>query len=152
MKSLLVGEAATRRHQEAIAVAFETPETIDRVIHMRTMHLGPEELLVAAKLAVGSTDRADVVARAIDDAEREARAAVPDLDLVIYIEPDIDRDAGPVAAERGEALAATGEDVPAGEHADGGADPVAPGMRERPGHRHGATRRRCVTLRFCRRG
>ena len=120
MKSLLVGEAATRRHQEAIAVAFETPETIDRVIHMRTMHLGPEELLVAAKLAVGSTDRADVVARAIDDAEREARAAVPDLDLVIYIEPDIDRDAGPVAAERGEALAATGEDVPAGEHADGG--------------------------------
>jgi divalent metal cation (Fe/Co/Zn/Cd) transporter len=94
MKSLLVGEAATRRHQEAIAAAFETPETIDRVIHMRTMHLGPEELLVAAKLAVGSTDRADVVARAIDDAEREARAAVPDLDLVIYIEPDIDRDVG----------------------------------------------------------
>jgi cation diffusion facilitator family transporter len=121
MKSLLVGEAATRRHQEAIAAALESPDTIDRVIHLRTMHLGPEELLVAAKLAVGSTDRADVVARAIDDAEREARAAVPDLDLVIYIEPDIDRDAArPAAVGTGEMLAPTGDDVPAGEHVDGG--------------------------------
>ncbi len=118
MKSLLVGEAATIKHQEAIAEALQAPETIDRVIHMRTMHLGPEELLVAAKLAVGRTDHADVVARAIDDAERAARAAVPDLDLVIYIEPDVDRDAG--RTPTGERLAATGGDVPHGEHADGG--------------------------------
>ena len=121
MKSLLLGEAATLRHQEAIAAALETPETIDRVIHMRTMHLGPEELLVAAKLAVGATDRAEVVARAIDAAEREARAAVPDLDLVIYIEPDIDRDAARAAAKvTSETLAPTGDDVPAGEQVDGG--------------------------------
>ncbi len=70
MKSLLVGEAATLAHQRAIARALEAPETIDRVIHMRTMHLGPEELLVAAKLAVGAPDRAEVVARAIDEAEQ----------------------------------------------------------------------------------
>jgi cation diffusion facilitator family transporter len=121
MKSLLLGEAATLKHQEAIAAALETPETIDRVIHMRTMHLGPEELLVAAKLAVGATDRAEVVARAIDAAEREARAAVPDLELVIYIEPDIDRDAArPRPAAASETLAPTGADVPAGEHVDGG--------------------------------
>jgi cation diffusion facilitator family transporter len=121
MKSLLVGEAATRRHQEAIAAALESPDTIDRVIHLRTMHLGPEELLVAAKLAVGAPDRADVVARAIDDAERAARDAVPDLELVIYLEPDIDRDGAHRSVhERGEALAGTGGDVPDGEHVDGG--------------------------------
>jgi cation diffusion facilitator family transporter len=121
MKSLLVGEAATRRHQEAIAAALESPDTIDRVIHLRTMHLGPEELLVAAKLAVGAPDRADVVARAIDDAERAARDAVPDLELVIYLEPDIDRGGAHRSVhERGEALAGTGGDVPDGEHVDGG--------------------------------
>ncbi len=121
MKSLLLGEAATRQHQEAIAAALQTPETIDRVIHLRTMHLGPEELLVAAKLAVGAPDRADVVARAIDDAERAARAAVPDLTLVMYLEPDIDRGASHEAVRRrGESLAGTGGPAPDGEHGDVG--------------------------------
>ena len=121
MKSLLVGEAATLKHQQAIALALEAPETIDRVIHMRTMHIGPEELLVAAKIAVGAPDHADVVARAIDDAERAAREAVPDLQLIMYLEPDIDR--GTTATptgERGERLAGTGGHVPKGEHVDGG--------------------------------
>jgi cation diffusion facilitator family transporter len=121
MKSLLVGEAATLKHQEAIAAALESPETIDRVIHMRTMHLGPEELLVAAKVAVGAPDHADVVARAIDEAERAAREAVPDLQLVMYLEPDIDRGTtSPPTGERGETLAATGREIPKGEHVDGG--------------------------------
>ena len=121
MKPLLVGEAATLTHQQAIATALETPETIDRVIHMRTMHLGPEELLVAAKLAVGATDRADVVARAIDDAERAARDAVPDLTLVMYLEPDVDRGAAHVPpTQRGDDLAGLEGSVRSGEHADGG--------------------------------
>ncbi len=121
MKSLLVGEAATLKHQQAIALALEAPETIDRVIHMRTMHIGPEELLVAAKIAVGAPDHADVVARAIDDAERAAREAVPDLQLIMYLEPDIDRGTTAIpTGERGESLGGTGGPVPKGEHVDGG--------------------------------
>ena len=91
MKSLLIGEAAQPVHQRAIADALVAVEAVDRVIHLKTLHLGPEELLVAAKIAVGHTDSAEEIAAAIDEAEKRARAAVPGLTLVMYLEPDIDR-------------------------------------------------------------
>jgi len=89
MNSLLIGEAATPEHREAIEAAL-VGEGVERVIHMRTLHLGPEELLVAAKIAVPAAVRAEDVAVAIDAAERRVRAAVP-IARVIYLEPDIDR-------------------------------------------------------------
>ena len=55
---------------------------------MRTLHLGPEELLVAAKIAVHASESAADVAAAIDEAERRVRAVEP-LARVIYLEPDI---------------------------------------------------------------
>ena len=64
---------------------------VQRVIHMKTLHLGPDELLVAAKIAVEPTDSAQSVAQAIDDAEARVRAGIP-LVLVMYLEPDIDRE------------------------------------------------------------
>ena len=93
MKSLLVGEAATGDQERAIKAALEGDHEspVERVIHLRTLHLGPEELLVCAKLAVGRADFAYQVAAAIDGAEQRAREAVPGLSLVIYLEPDIDR-------------------------------------------------------------
>jgi cation diffusion facilitator family transporter len=103
MKSLLVGEAATADQERAIRSALQgDPESpVERVIHLRTLHLGPEELLVCAKLAVGRADFAYQVAGAIDAAELRARAAVPALQLVIYLEPDIDRgDSDPVSWQR----------------------------------------------------
>jgi cation diffusion facilitator family transporter len=87
-KSLLLGESATpdaRRHIEA---ALNGTPGIERIIHMKTMHLGPEELLVAVKVSVLRAATADVVARTIDTAERAIRAAEPTA-RVIYIEPDI---------------------------------------------------------------
>ena len=63
---------------------------VGRVIHMRTLHLGPEDLLVAAKIAVAAGETAAEVAEAIDGAERRVRAAVP-IARLIYLEPDIDR-------------------------------------------------------------
>jgi cation diffusion facilitator family transporter len=122
MKSLLLGESAMPRHRKAILEALESPETIDRVIHVRTQHLGPEEVLVAAKVAVGAPDRAVEVARAIDEAERAARAAVPDLDLVMYIEPDIDRvESYEAVRSRGEGtLAGTAGEGTSSEHSGGG--------------------------------
>jgi divalent metal cation (Fe/Co/Zn/Cd) transporter len=58
------------------------------VIHLRTLHLGPEELLVAAKIEIAPTASATDVAAAIDAAEQRVRAAVP-IARVIYLEPDL---------------------------------------------------------------
>ncbi len=66
---------------------------IDRVIHLRTMHLGPDELLVGAKVAMPATQTLADVAQAIDAAEERVRSAVPAA-RVIYLEPDLDRGDG----------------------------------------------------------
>jgi cation diffusion facilitator family transporter len=92
-KSLLIGESATPEHQRQIVAALEA-EGGASVIHMRTMHLGPEELLVAAKIAVRHDETAGAVARAIDAAEARVREAVP-IARVIYLEPDLRRPADP---------------------------------------------------------
>jgi divalent metal cation (Fe/Co/Zn/Cd) transporter len=83
----LLGEGATPEHVRAIEAALPG-EGVESVIHMKTLHLGPEELLVAAKIAVPAAATADQVADAIDAAERRIRAAVP-IARVIYLEPDL---------------------------------------------------------------
>jgi divalent metal cation (Fe/Co/Zn/Cd) transporter len=90
MKSLLIGESATKEHVDLIRAAIADHEDIERVIHMRTQHLGPEELLVAVKIGVRGASTAADISRAIDDAEARIRAAVP-IARVIYIEPAIYR-------------------------------------------------------------
>ncbi|GAA0976407.1 MULTISPECIES: cation diffusion facilitator family transporter [Nocardiopsis] len=92
VKSLLVGESATRENVLAIRNAIESVEDVDRLIHMRTLHVGPEELLVAAKVAVDAEDDAGRVTRAINEAEERIRASVP-IATLIYIEPDLFRTA-----------------------------------------------------------
>ncbi|MCC5033100.1 cation diffusion facilitator family transporter [Streptomyces sp. WAC 00631] len=89
-KSLLLGEAAGTDAVERISKALVDGETVTGVIHMRTLHLGPDELLVAAKVAVGRNDTAQEIAAAIDAAEARVREAVP-IARVIYLEPDIYR-------------------------------------------------------------
>lgn len=89
MKSLLVGEAATPETVRRIEAAL-VGGGVSSIIHMRTLHLGPEELLVAAKIAVPPTESAADVAEAIDAAEVRVREAVP-IARVIYLEPDIRR-------------------------------------------------------------
>ncbi|MGW4781716.1 cation diffusion facilitator family transporter [Streptomyces filamentosus] len=87
-KSLLLGEAAGLDEVKKIEDAIVDGETVTRLIHMRTLHLGPEELLVAAKIAVAHDETATEVARAIDAAEERIRATVP-IARVIYLEPDV---------------------------------------------------------------
>jgi len=88
-KSLLLGEGATPEAVARITAALVADPSVQRVIHMKTMHLGPDELLVAAKIAVAATDSAAEVARAIDAAEARIRAVEP-VARMIYLEPDID--------------------------------------------------------------
>ena len=91
MKSLLLGEAGSAENVRLIENAIGGSNGVDRIIHMRTLHVGPEELLVAAKVAVTTTDTADEIADTINRAELAARQAVPALTLLVYIEPDLDR-------------------------------------------------------------
>jgi cation diffusion facilitator family transporter len=94
MQSLLIGEAASPRDQRAIRSQLEGSEHVNRIIHMRTLHLGPDELLVAAKLEFDERLAFAELARAIDAAEARVRESVPAA-RVIYIEPDVHReDAG----------------------------------------------------------
>ena len=90
-KSMLVGESAVAEQNDAIAAALVGPG-VDRVIHLRTMHLGPEELMVGAKLAMPAAATVADVATAIDAAEARVRAAAP-IARIIYLEPDLDRSA-----------------------------------------------------------
>jgi cation diffusion facilitator family transporter len=90
-KSLLIGESATTEVERAIVTALEDGPEVERVIHLRTLHLGPETLLVAAKIAVGGEQSAASVVAGIDTAERRVRAAVPIAEL-IYLEPDVYQD------------------------------------------------------------
>ncbi|MEA9984737.1 cation diffusion facilitator family transporter [Subtercola sp. RTI3] len=87
-KSLLVGEGATDVDAQAILGAIEAGHDVERVIHMKTLYLGPDELLVAAKIALPASARLDDVAHTINAVEARIRAAVP-IARVIYIEPDV---------------------------------------------------------------
>ena len=93
MKSLLIGESASPAQLHAIRQAIEADGgTPCRLVHMRTQHLGPDELLVGAKIALTGTFDGDGVARAIDAIEQRVRTAVPQA-RVIYLEPDLSRPA-----------------------------------------------------------
>ncbi|MDA8368720.1 MAG: cation diffusion facilitator family transporter [Nocardiopsaceae bacterium] len=90
MNSLLVGESATKEHVRLIKQAIVDRGDVTAVIHMRTMHLGPEELLVAAKIAIDAEDDARDITQAINGAEERIRAAVP-IARLIYLEPHLPR-------------------------------------------------------------
>jgi len=88
MKSLLLGESASADMSASIVQALEDGPERFRVIHMRTSHVGPESLLVTAKIAVPGTVTAAALAAGIDAAEKRVREAVP-IAETIYLEPDI---------------------------------------------------------------
>ncbi len=94
-KSLLLGESASTSDISAIHTALLAELGISKVIHLRTLHLGPEELMIAAKIGVTGTDDGTRIAALIDAAEARIRTAVPTAKL-IYLEPDIyQQPAGP---------------------------------------------------------
>jgi divalent metal cation (Fe/Co/Zn/Cd) transporter len=90
MKSLLIGESASPDMQRMIVAALEDGPEVVRVIHLRTVHMSPDAVLVAAKIAVPESDAAKQITVGIDAAERRVRAAVP-IATTIYLEPDIYR-------------------------------------------------------------
>jgi cation diffusion facilitator family transporter len=89
MRSLLIGESASPKMQAEITAAIKGTREVRRIIHLRTLHLGPDELLVAAKLDLDAPSL-EAVAQAIDVVEARIRAAAP-IARVIYLEPDLYR-------------------------------------------------------------
>jgi cation diffusion facilitator family transporter len=99
MSSLLIGEGASEHAVEKIEAAIAA-EGSGRIIHLRTLYVGPEELLVAAKISVGRTQSGEEIAAAINAAEARVRAAVPEA-TVIFLEPDLDRAVSAAPSEAG---------------------------------------------------
>jgi len=93
MKSLLIGESAEPDVDARIRIAIESGPEVRRVIHLRTLQLGPAELLVATKVDIDAPSIA-ALAAAIDTIERRIRTEIPDATL-IYVEPDLYRGAQP---------------------------------------------------------
>ncbi len=87
MKSLLIGESATRGESERIVAAINAAPHVERLIHMRTEHLGPDEILIGAKIQFASTLDGNGLVEALNATEDRIRAAVPTA-TVIYLEPD----------------------------------------------------------------
>lgn len=90
VKSLLVGEGASDADVQHIRAAVVAGDDVEQIIHMKTLYLGPDELLVAMKVAVNPTESAAELATAIDAVEKRVRAAVPIVGPM-YIEPDLFR-------------------------------------------------------------
>jgi cation diffusion facilitator family transporter len=88
--SLLVGEGATAEDTGKIRKALTGTAGVESVIHMKTLYLGPDELMVGAKIAVGEKSTGKQIAEVIDAAEKNMRDAVPAA-RVIYLEPDVQR-------------------------------------------------------------
>jgi divalent metal cation (Fe/Co/Zn/Cd) transporter len=89
-KSLLVGEGVSDEMFVHITDAILAGPEAQRIVHIKTLYLGPEEVLVAAKLAFSATLPFAQVAAGIDSIEKRIRERVPEA-RVIYLEPDVDR-------------------------------------------------------------
>lgn len=89
-KSLLVGEGATSADHDRIVDAINAGDEIEKIIHMKTLYLGPEELMVAVKIALNANKPLREAADDIDAIEARIREALP-VARVIYIEPDVYR-------------------------------------------------------------
>jgi cation diffusion facilitator family transporter len=94
MKGLLIGEAASPATLASIQQTMESSAQVRKVIHVKTQHIGPDELLVGAKLAFDADLTLPALAEAINEVEHRLRQAVPTC-RVIYIEPDIERAVSP---------------------------------------------------------
>ncbi len=100
MKGLLIGESASRADQQRITDAVEADPAVRRLIHMRTQHIGPDELLVAAKVELVPDLTVTEAADAVNRIERSIRQAVP-IARMIYVEPDTFRTPEPGEAGSG---------------------------------------------------
>lgn len=88
MASLLIGEGESPSDVKQIRKALNETDGVDSVIHLKTLYLGPDELMLGAKIAISKSATGQDIATVIDAAEVKVRAVVPHA-RTIYLEPDI---------------------------------------------------------------
>lgn len=88
MRSLLVGESVSQLEDYKIRKALLGTEGVDQVMYVKTQHLGPDEILVVAKIGINPEDSGEEITHIIDAAEERIRGAVPACSQ-IFIEPDV---------------------------------------------------------------
>jgi cation diffusion facilitator family transporter len=97
MQSLLLGEAAVPEQQTKIEAIAAAVPGIGKVVHLRTQHLSPDDLLVALKVDFDPGTSAADAGEVINACEAEIRGAVP-IATRIYVEPAAASDAPAPAA------------------------------------------------------
>ena len=90
MKSLLIGESATKQDVEVLRATLTDHPDVERLIHLRTVHVGPDQVLVGAKLELQADLDFAGVADTINAIEEKVRERVPKAKY-IYLEPDVHR-------------------------------------------------------------
>ena len=93
MHSLLLGEAADVDDRARITEAIENSPAVERLVSLRTQHLGPDEILVGARVVFRAGLDTAGVAAAIDAVEARVHAAVPAAGP-IFVEPAPSEEAG----------------------------------------------------------
>jgi cation diffusion facilitator family transporter len=125
MKGLLIGESATVADQQKITAAIEVEPSVKRLIHMRTQHIGPDELLVGAKIELVPDLSVTEAAEAVDRIETSVRRAVPAARMM-YLEPDVFRTRMPSAEGEPAHLGGAAGAEAGGEPAPGAEPGAAP--------------------------
>jgi cation diffusion facilitator family transporter len=111
MKGLLIGESASKPDMDAIKETLGSSPGVQRILELRSQHLGPEELLVAAKVELDADLSLQDVVRAIDDAEQRIRERIPSA-VHLYVEPDLAGHGAEPDAEPGATEPASGPSSP----------------------------------------
>ena len=88
MKSLLIGEGLTEASQRKVVEIIEGHPQVASLAEIRTQHMGPDSVLIAANLTFTAGLAQREVAAAIDDIEAKLSDALPHA-LMIYLEPDL---------------------------------------------------------------
>lgn len=87
--SLLIGEAVPEEeHRRITAIAQAHPAVLE-VIHVRTQHIAPREVLLAMKIRFARDLTMDALEHKINELEQSLRAELPHLRR-IYVEPGFD--------------------------------------------------------------
>jgi cation diffusion facilitator family transporter len=97
MRSLLIGESADSDDLRAIRGVLASFPEVERVVDLRTMHMGPDDILIAARVELDASLDADEAGARIEEITRAIREKVPEAQRV-YIEPEAGVDAGGAAA------------------------------------------------------
>jgi cation diffusion facilitator family transporter len=98
-KELLIGRAASPEIERMIREQIESRPGVDALLELLTMHMGPDSLIVAARVALKDELGADEAEDLADDVDRRLSERLP-LQSHVFIDPTQTRQAPPAAARR----------------------------------------------------